>query len=62
MCEGLSSIQGNPIPPHPMFLKENSIDLTSRTNRSNSELCEGPSKLSGPIASHFDMESKRYLL
>lgn len=52
MCEGISSIQNGPIPPHPMFLKEDLSNLAS--SRSNSSMCEGPSKISGPIASQFD--------
>lgn len=38
MCEGLSKING-PIPPHPMFLK-NDLDSFRSTERNNS-LCEG---------------------
>ncbi len=51
MCEGLSSING-PIPPHPMFTKEFQLNLSSA--RSTSSACEGPSKISGPIISHFE--------
>lgn len=54
MCEGLSTIVNGPIPPHPMFLlqrEETSLDLN--TSRSNKSICEGPSKLSGPIGTHF---------
>jgi hypothetical protein len=64
MCEGLSTIVNGPIPPHPMFLlqrEDTSLDLNS--SRSNKSICEGPSKLSGPIASHFgneqDLSNKR---
>ncbi|CAF0763571.1 unnamed protein product [Brachionus calyciflorus] len=55
MCEGISTING-PIPPHPMFLKENSFSSISARSTTNS-LCEGPSKLTGPIVSHFSNES-----
>lgn len=55
MCEGLSSVNG-PIPPHPMFLKE-SLENNISSSRSVISQCEGPSKLSGPIASHFEKPS-----
>lgn len=57
MCEGLSSING-PIPPHPMFLKENSFTSISARSNSNS-ICEGPSKISGPIVSHFETDAEK---
>ena len=56
MCEGLSTIVNGPIPPHPMFLKGISFDsLSSRSN--NNSLCEGPSKISGPIVSQYENEN-----
>ena len=56
MCEGLSTIINGPIPTHPMFLKEPSFESISA--RSNNSLCEGPSKISGPIVSHFGYENE----
>jgi hypothetical protein len=52
MCEGLSAIDG-PIPPHPMFLKDSSSWSVPSSAR-NDTPCEGPSKISGPIVSHFN--------
>ena len=56
MCEGISSIINGPIPPHPMFNKED--DLISTQRSSNNLLCQGPSKLSGPFVSHFDASNQ----
>ncbi len=55
MCEGLSTING-PIPPHPMFTKDFQLNLSSA--RSTTSACEGPSKISGPIISHFENNSR----
>ena len=57
MCEGLSTIINGPIPPHPMFLKDNSF--SSLSARSVNSMCEGPSKISGPIASHFENDDEK---
>ena len=60
MCEGISSIVDNPIPPHPMFMlqRENTLfDINSSRSSTHRTICEGPSKISGPIASHFGPET-----
>lgn len=58
MCEGLSSIVNGPISPHPMFLRENTF-LEIKSSRSHKSFCEGPSKISGPIVSHYGDETDR---
>ncbi len=58
MCEGLSSIVNGPIPPHPMFERE-STQLDLNSSRSNKSICEGPSKISGPIGSHFESDQEK---
>jgi hypothetical protein len=55
MCEGLSTIVNGPIPTYPLFLKDN-IDNTPRIT--GNRTCEGPTKLSGPIISHFGFETE----
>lgn len=59
MCEGLSSIVNNPIPPHPMFMlqRENTLFDLNSSRSSSRTICEGPSKISGPIASHYGLET-----
>lgn len=54
MCEGLSSIHNNPIIPHPVYIAPLNADLSNLSARSGSGAIEGPSKVSGPIASHFE--------
>ena len=61
MCEGLSRISG-PIPPHPLFLREESgfsVAAPSSNRSLNHSVCEGPSKLSGPFVSHYKNEEER---
>lgn len=50
MTEGLSKIDG-PIPPHSMFVS--GFSYSARPSSRDNTLCEGPSKLSGPIQSDF---------
>ena len=57
MCEGLSTIANGPIPPHPMFLK--GLSFESLSSRSNNSLCEGPSKISGPIVSQYENDNDK---
>lgn len=59
MCEGLSRISG-PIPPHPMFLRDNSFSSVPSVDRNN-PLCEGPSKLIGPFMHDLKSDEEKAL-
>lgn len=55
MVEGLSTLNG-PIPQDPIFGKN--FSTPSHSARSDYSICEGPSKISGPIASHYGLENE----
>lgn len=60
-----STIANGPIPQHPMFLQGTSFGSnTNLSARSNNRICEGPSKLSGPIVSNYqnDIEKEMGLI
>lgn len=58
MVDSLSISMCGPIPPDPVFNQRNK-DASMSARSENNSVCEGPSKISGPIASHYGYENDR---